>query len=144
MVKVEGYEFPEELYYSERHLWFKKETDGTLTIGLDDLGQKLLGNATFVRLMKEGTQLTPEKYFGTIESLKWIERLRSPITGIIVKSNDEVKQKPSLVNEDPYGAGWLVKVKPTGDLDKELSKLIHGDSLKKWVENEIWEKLKKR
>jgi glycine cleavage system H protein len=143
VVKINGYEFPENLYYSERHLWFKKELDGTIIIGMDDLGQKLLGSVTFIRLVKEGTELTPEKYFGSIESLKWTERLKSNITGIVVKVNEKIKLKPSLINEDPYGDGWLIKVKPTDDVDKELSQLIHGDSLKEWIKKEIEEKLKK-
>jgi len=143
MVKINDYEFPENLYYSERHLWLKKEIDGSLTIGLDDLGQKLLGKASFIRLVREGTQLTPGKYFGTIESMKWIERLKSPVTGTVIKVNEELMQKPSLINEDPYGAGWLIRIKPTGELEKELSGLIHGDSLIKWVKKELEEKLKK-
>jgi len=142
MVEVEGYRFPDELYYTDRHLWVKKESDGTLTIGFDDMAQELIGKIMFVRLPREGVLLTQGKDFGTVESMKWVERLKSPVAGTVKSVNAQLRAKPRLVSEDPYGA-WFVKVEPTGNVDEALSKLFHGPSLEDWVKKEIEEKVKK-
>lgn len=142
MVEVEGYRFPDDLHYTNGHLWLKKELDGTLTIGFDDLAQKLIGKIMFLRLPREGVELTQGKDFGTVESIKWVERLKSPVTGIVKAVNAQLRAKPSLVSGDPYGA-WFVKVEPKGNVDEELSKLFHGPSLADWVKKEIEEKTKK-
>jgi glycine cleavage system H protein len=144
MVEVEGYVFPEDLYHTDRHLWVRKEADGTLTIGFNDLAQKLIGKIMFIRLPKVGAPLTPGKDFGTVESMKWVERLKSPVTGIVKDVNAQLRTKPALVHQDPYGAGWLMKIQPTGDVDAELSKLAHGSALLEWAKKEVEEKAKKK
>ncbi len=144
VVYVGEYRFLKELYYTDRHLWVRKELDGTLTLGVDDMGQKLAGKIRFIRLMREETSLEPKKVFGTMESMKWIERLTSPLTGIIKEANSNLGRRPTLINEDPYGAGWMIKIEPTGSVDKELSNLIHGEGLADWARKEIEEKAKKK
>ena len=142
MVEFEGYRFPDELYYTDRHLWLKKEPDETLAIGFDNIASKTIGKIMFIRLPREGAQMTQGKDFGTVESVKWVERLKSPVNGTVKAVNVQLKTKPRLVSEDPYGA-WFVKVEPTGNVDEELSKLFHGPSLENWVRKEIDDKVRK-
>ena len=140
VIEIKQYRFPTNLYYTDRHLWFRKETDGLVAVGLDDLGQKLAGKILMVRLLAEGASLEPGRIFGTIESGKWVERLKSSVTGTVKTVNSTVKSAASLVNEDPYGEGWLIKITPTADLNQELSKLATGDSLRSWAVKEVEEK----
>lgn len=142
VIEIKQYKFPVELYYNDRHLWLKREVDGALTLGMDDLGQKLAGKIVAMRLVREGYSVTPGKIFGTMESAKWVERLKSPVTGIIKAVNQRVRVRPQIMNEEPYGAGWLVKIAPTGDVDGELAKLAHGEGFEEWAEREIEEKEK--
>jgi glycine cleavage system H protein len=139
---VDEYLFLKDLYYTNRHIWVKKEPDELFVLGLDDLGQKLAGKIKFVRLKSEGSGIKQNRVFGTMESMKWIERLLSPITGIITKINSNLQKKPTLINEDPYGDGWMIKIKPTGNVNKELNSLNHGNNLLNWIKKEIDEKVK--
>ena len=143
MVELEGYNLPDSLYYTDRHLWIRKEPAGILTLGFDDMGQKLLGRIMFVRLPKEGTPLTPEKAFGTAESAKWVERLKAPVTGVVKEANLALRTKPGLVNQDPYGAGWFMKVQATGNMEQELAGTIHGEAISEWLRREIEERVRK-
>ena len=143
MVELEGYNLPDDLYYSDRHLWVKKESDGTVRIGFNDLAQKLIGKVMFVRLPKPEAQVAAGKDFGTVESMKWVERLKSPVTGTVKEVNPQLRTVPGAVNKDPYASGWMMKVQLVGSVDEELSKLIHGPSLADWLKKEIEEKVKK-
>ncbi|MEM2904172.1 MAG: glycine cleavage system protein H [Candidatus Bathyarchaeia archaeon] len=143
MVELEGYNLPDSLYYTDRHLWIRKDPDGTVRIGFDDMGQKLLGKIMFIRLPKEGSLITSEKAFGTVESAKWVERLKAPVTGVVKEVNPALRTKPGLVNQDPYGEGWFIKVQPTGNLDEELANTVHGPAIAEWLKREIEERVKK-
>lgn len=140
VIEIKQYRFPTNLYYTDRHLWFRKESDGSVISGIDDLGQKLAGKIVAIRLPAESVALEPGKIFGTMESGKWIERLRSAITGTVRGVNTQLGSTPSLVNEDPYGNGWLIRIMPTANVDQELGKLATGGSLEGWVRKEIEEK----
>lgn len=140
VLEIKQYKFVIDLYYSDRHIWFRKDLDGSVTVGLDDLGQKLAGRILTVRLPAEGTSLELGKIFGTMESAKWVERLKSSVTGTVKAVNSRVRSAASLVNEDPYGEGWMIKIAPTSNLDQELSKLATGDSLRSWAVKEVEEK----
>jgi len=142
VVDVNNYRFPTELYYNERHLWVQKKEDGTLIIGIDDLGQKLAGKISVITLMEEGRSIDAGKTFGVMESMKWVERLRSPVSGIIIEVNSQLMSRPQTVNEDPYGLGWMVKIRATGDVDEELSRLVSGEAIKNWAIKEVREKEK--
>ena len=139
-IVINQYKFPTDLYYNDRHIWFRKETDGSVTAGIDDLGQKLAGRILTIRLPAEGTSLEPGKIFGTMESAKWIERLKSSVTGTVKSVNNKVKSIPSLVNQDPYGEGWVIKIASTANVDQELSKLVTGEGLGSWAVKEIEDK----
>lgn len=140
VIEIKQYKFPTNLYYTDRHLWYRKETDGSVTVGIDDFGQKLSGKIMTFRLPAEGVSLEPGRIFGTMESAKWVERLRSSITGMVKNVNQRLRTMPSLANEDPYGNGWLIKITPTADADRELGKLAFGDALESWIRKEIEEK----
>lgn len=141
MMKYKEYDFPDDLYYTDRHLWVKKESDGTITIGFNDLAQKLIGKVMFVRLPKKGAVLEAGKEFGTVESVKWVERLKAPVSGVVKDVNASLRTNPKLVNQEPYNA-WFIKVEPTEKLEEELSKLIHGEKLAEWIKKEVEEKTK--
>jgi glycine cleavage system H protein len=143
MVEIEGYNLPDDLYYSDRHLWVRKESDGTLTLGFNDLAQKLIGKVMFVRLPKPETAVAIGKDFGTVESMKWVERLKSPVTGTVKEVNSQLRTTPGLVNKDPYVSGWMIKVQPSASIEDELSKLVYGPGLSDWLKKEIEEKVKK-
>jgi len=136
MVEVQGYNFPDNLQYTEDHIWVRIDDD-TLTIGFDDLAAKLIGNVLFVMLADEGTELSPGMVFGTVESMKWVERLKSPISGTVKEVNRDLELDPTMVNREPYGGGWFIRVAPTSGTKDELSKLVAGPGLKEWVVKEI-------
>jgi len=141
LVEIEGYKLPDELYYTDRHIWVKMEADGTAKIGFNDLAQKLIGKVMFVRLPKEGMVLEQGKDFGTVESMKWVERLKAPLSGTVKEVNKDLRMKPKLANDDPYGAGWFLSIQPSNTA--ELNNLIHGDAIGPFLQKEIEEKVKK-
>ncbi len=136
MVVVGEYSFPDDLWYTDDHVWVRREKD-LLLLGLDDLGAKLIGNILVVMLADEGTNIAPRMVFGTMESMKWVERLRSPVSGVILDVNRDLEIMPTLVNKDPYGKGWLVKAQGTENTDIELQKLVSGLKIPEWAGKEV-------
>jgi len=136
MVEVQGYNFPDDLRYTDDHIWVRKEDD-LLTFGFDDLAAKLIGNILFVMLADEGTELAPGMVFGTVESMKWVERLRSPVSGMVKEVNRDLELDPTIVNREPYGGGWLIRIAPSTNTVDELSKLAGGSGLMEWAVKEI-------
>jgi len=130
MVKVEDYEVPEKLYYHEEYLWAKVE-DGKVKIGMSDFAQKQLNDIVYVELPSVGDAITQNEPFGTLESVKAVSDLIAPISGTIEAVNEELEAKPDLVNEDPYGAGWLLIVAPT-NLDADLAAIMNFDAAVEW------------
>jgi len=137
-MKIGDLEFPEDLYYyAEHHIWLKQEED-KVKVGMDAFGQKIAGKILFVRLRPAGKETKVGKTFGTLETGKWVGPLKAPVAGTIAESNPAVKDNPSLVNDDPYGEGWLLVVEPSA-LDTDLAGLIKGsdqDAVTKWIEEE--------
>ncbi|MBM4406368.1 MAG: glycine cleavage system protein GcvH [Chloroflexi bacterium] len=109
---------PPELRYSREHEWVRMEKDGTATIGITHYAQEQLGDVVYVDLPEKGKGLSQFTKFGEIESVKAVSDLFAPIGGEIIATNAALKDSPELVNTDPYGQGWMVKVKPrdTGEL----------------------------
>jgi glycine cleavage system H protein len=140
MVSIEEYELPDELYYTRDHTYARVEADGTVIVGMDDFGAKGLGEIEFIDLPLEDEELEADDTFGSIESAKWVGGLLMPVSGTVIEVNEEVEESPSLLSEDPYGEGWLIKVKPS-DLEVELKELIHGgDVVSEWIKKEIAER----
>lgn len=108
--------FPENLQYTNEHEWVRKEGD-IAYIGITDYAQDQLGDIVFVDISAVGETLEANDVFGTIEVVKTVSDLFIPISGEVLEMNPEVEDNPELVNKDPYGEGWLIKVKPTNPDD---------------------------
>nr|VFJ51549.1 MAG: glycine cleavage system H protein [Candidatus Kentron sp. DK]VFJ57343.1 MAG: glycine cleavage system H protein [Candidatus Kentron sp. DK] len=107
---------PTELRYAKTHEWIREEDDGTLTIGITDHAQELLGDLVFIDLPKPGRTVEPEEELAVIESVKAAADIYSPATGRITEVNDALDESPELVNSDPYGAGWILRLRPSAPL----------------------------
>lgn len=122
--------FPENLKYTKDHEWIRVEGD-TGWIGITDYAQGELGDVVYVELPSAGAKLQQGKSFGTIEAVKAVSDLYAPIGGEVVESNNEVQSTPDLVNKDPYGRGWMVKLRISNPA--ELAALLDVESYKKLV-----------
>ena len=113
---------PHDLKYTKEHEWIRVD-DNTATIGITDFAQEELGDIVFVELEEVGDTFDQEDVFGTVEAVKTVSELFAPVSGEIIKINDDLEDEPELVNNDPYGKGWMVKLKisDASELDQLLS-----------------------
>jgi len=130
MVKVDGYEIPEGLYYSKDWFWAKVE-GAKVRLGVTDYAQKQLREIVFVELPSAGGTVSVNTPFGSVESVKAVSDLISPLSGTIDQINQEVTSKPEILNEDPFGKGWLLIITPS-NLDAELSALMDFNKSVEW------------
>jgi glycine cleavage system H protein len=130
MVKVESYEVPEGLYFSKDFGWVKIEGD-KIRMGITDYAQKSLREIVYAELPSVGTEVKQNEPFGTLESVKAVSDLISAVSGTIEEVNDEVQSKPETLNEDPYGKGWLIVVKPS-NLQAELVNIMDFEKAVEW------------
>jgi glycine cleavage system H protein len=139
-MKIDEYDLPDDLYYHVEHTYAKVEGD-LVHVGVTDFAQKMAGTIKRVVTLEEDDEVQQGKPFGTMSSGKWTGKLYSPISGEIVEVNEELEDEPKLINDSPYGEGWIVKIKPSdsGELDKLMKP---GDDFAKWMNNEIEEKKK--
>jgi len=105
-------EFPSDLRYTKEHEWARLLDNGLVRVGVTDYAQDALGDVVYVELPDIGAKVKEEESFGEIESTKSVSDLYAPVTGKIVGCNSLLEEDPQLVNEDPYGDGWLVEVRP--------------------------------
>ncbi len=118
---------PSDLFYTEEHEYLRPtEEDGVYAVGITDYAQGELGDVVFVELPDGGTTLNRMDVFGTIEAVKAVSDLYCPLPGEVVAVNDELDDDPSLVNSDPYGAGWMIKLRLADPSD--ISSLLSSDS----------------
>lgn len=122
---------PADLKYLDSHEWARVESDGTVTIGISDHAQGALGDLVFVEVPEVGKSLTKGGAAAVVESVKAASDVYSPISGEVVAANDALSGSPELVNSDPYGAGWLFKIKPSND--SELQQLLDAKAYEKVV-----------
>jgi glycine cleavage system H protein len=108
--------FPADLKYTKDHEWLKPAGDGTALVGITQYAQDALGDVVFVDLPEVGEAFGQGDEFGTVESVKTVSELNMPAAGEVLEVNAELADHPEAVNEDPYGKGWMVKVKLTGNL----------------------------
>ena len=106
---------PEDLLYANNHEWVRKADDGTITVGISDFAQDALGDVVFVDLPDVGRDLGSGEPFGEIESTKSVSDIYAPVNGEVVAVNEALEDTPELVNQDPYGDGWMVQMRPTPD-----------------------------
>ncbi|MDH5782912.1 MAG: glycine cleavage system protein GcvH [Candidatus Bathyarchaeota archaeon] len=130
MVKVDDYEIVEGLYYSKEFFWVRIE-NGKAKMGITDYAQKQLREIVFAELPSVGGTITQNEPFGSVESVKAVSDLIAPLSGTIGQVNEEVTSKPELLNEDPFGKGWLLVVAP-GNLDAELKILMDFNASVEW------------
>jgi glycine cleavage system H protein len=130
MVKVEAYEVPEGLYFSKDFGWAKIEGD-KVRMGITDYAQKSLREIVYAELPSIGTEVKQGEPYGTLESVKAVSDLVAAVSGTIQEVNDEVQSSPEILNEDSYGRGWLIVVKPS-DLQTELAKLMGFNESVEW------------
>ena len=107
---------PEELQYTRSHEWVRTEGD-TATIGITDHAQDELGDIVFVELPEEGATFEAGDSFGNVESVKAVSDLYTPVGGEVVGVNEALSDSPEKINEDPYGEGWIVKIRVSGEGD---------------------------
>ncbi len=130
MVKVEGYEVPEGLYFSKDFAWVKIEGD-KVRMGISDYAQKSLREIVYAELPEAGSEVKQGEPYGTVESVKAVSDLVAGLSGTIEDVNDEVQSKPETLNEDPYVKGWLLIVKPS-NLQAELVSLMDFNAAVEW------------
>lgn len=135
------YTMPDELYYLPEHAWVKLEKDGNVTAGVDDVFQKSVGEIVKIKLPDVGDEVEQGKLCSEIEdSSRRAHNLWSPISGKVIETNERLTKNPTIVNRDPYGEGWIIRVEPS-NLDQDLKNLIYGEALVKWwLKREIIEK----
>jgi glycine cleavage system H protein len=122
---------PKDLRYTRSHEW-ARVTGGKVTVGITHYAQDQLGEVVYVELPEVGTGTDTGEELGTIESVKAVAEFLAPVAGEVVEVNERLKDEPNLINEDPYGDGWLVKI--TGSLDEEH--LLDADGYAKLLEEE--------
>ncbi|MCH7400649.1 glycine cleavage system protein GcvH [Belliella kenyensis] len=111
--------FPKDLKYTNDHEWVKVDGD-IATIGITEFAQRELGDIVYVEVETVGETIATGEVFGTVEAVKTVSDLFMPLEGEIIEFNDELESAPEVVNEDPYGAGWMIKVKFSGELPADL------------------------
>jgi glycine cleavage system H protein len=131
-MKVGDYDIPDGLWYTREHEWIRVEAENCRE-GITDYAQKSLHEVVYVDLPPIGRTLKQSEVFGTVESVKAVSELYSPVSGEIMHRNERLVQAPEIVNQDPYGDGWIVVVKPSSlEEDKKslLSMQAYADYLK--------------
>lgn len=126
--------FPDELKYTKEHEW-ALIVGTTATIGITDYAQEKLGDIVYIELPDVGDEMAKDEQFGTIESVKTVSDLFSPLGGEVVEVNDQLEDRPELINEDPYGDGWMIRIH-IADLE-ELTTLISAEDYENYVKKEI-------
>lgn len=126
-------EIPEVLKYTKEHEWARVEDD-IVIIGITDYAQDALGEIVYIELPSEGDEVTKGETFGALESTKSVSDLYAPISGEVVEVNEALLDSPEAINEDPYGEGWMVKVKPYDP--SELEDLMDSDEYTEFIEKQ--------
>ena len=129
-VRVLTYPTPTNVKYTNEHEWIRLEGDEAY-VGITDYAQEQLGDIVFVDVTTEGETLEKGEVFGTIEVVKTVSDLFLPIGGEVLEINPELEEHPELVNKDPYGDGWLIKIKPTDTT--EMDELLDAEAYKQII-----------
>ncbi len=126
MAEINGCNIPEELFYwPEKHVWARPEDDGAVTVGVTDVAQFLAKKIISALPKPAGRPAKKGRSLGTIESGKWVGPVTSPVSGEITETNPAMAGDPSIINRDPYGDGWYVRVRPS-DWEAESAELVTG------------------
>jgi glycine cleavage system H protein len=132
-MRVLPYEIPDKLYYSKEHEWVRIEGKEAV-VGITDYAQKQLHEIVYVEVQKVGANLEQSQTMGTVESVKSVSDIFAPVSGKITKVNDELVESPEILNQDPYGNGWLARIN-LKNFNKDMKKLLtaqqYADYIKK-------------
>jgi len=122
---------PEDLHYSKDHEWIRVEGNIGI-VGITDHAQDALGDVVYVELPKAGDEFAAHESFGSVESVKAVSEIFTPVSGEITEANDSLQDEPEKVNQDPYGAGWMIKIKMKnpGEVDSLLTAAEYEDFTK--------------
>ena len=123
-------EIPAGLKYSKEHEWVATE-DSVATVGITDFAQDQLGEIVYVELPAIGDKISKDDPFGVVESVKAVSDIYAPISGTVVEVNSEIPESPEMINEDPYGDGWLIKVQVSDDA--ELDDLMNNEEYEELI-----------
>lgn len=137
MVQIGEYEVSEGLCYHKEHFWARIE-DEVVRFGATDYGQKALREVVFVELPEAGDEVQQDEAYGTLESVKAVVDIIAPLSGVVKEVNEELVDNPALINEDPYGEGWLITI-TASDLEGEIENIMDFDAAVKWYTTVIEE-----
>lgn len=137
MVQIGEYEVNEGLSYHKEHFWARVEDD-VVRFGATDYGQKALREVVFVELPEAGDEVQQNEAYGTLESVKAVVDIIAPLSGVVKEVNEELMDNPALINEDPYGEGWLITI-TASDLEGEIGNIMDFDAAVKWYTTVIEE-----
>ncbi|RMF22034.1 MAG: glycine cleavage system protein GcvH [Deltaproteobacteria bacterium] len=129
-------EFPDNLRYTKEHEWVRVDDDGTVLVGITDYAQDQLGDIVYVELpdVDEEEPVSKDEPLAVVESVKAVSDVYAPVTGTVTEINDELPNSPEVINQDPYGDGWMVRMKPENE--EELDELLTAEEYEALV-NEL-------
>ena len=139
-MKIGDYEIKEEIYYTKKHEYVR-QSGNLIVVGITDFAQQALGEITFIDIRGDsgpvnvGDTLPSGGKYAEVESHKAVEDVFTPIGGVVQEVNEDLQDAPNTINEDPYGAGWILKIKPE-NLDAELKKLLDADAYAEVVKSD--------
>lgn len=126
-------DFPEDLKYTKEHEWVRVEGESAV-VGVTDYAQDSLGDVVYVELPDEGSEVAKDEPFGVVESVKAVSDLYAPVSGNVTEVNDAIVDSPEVINEDPYGDAWMIKIEFNNPAD--LDGLFSSDEYQKYIEEE--------
>ena len=127
-------EMPGDLRYSRNHEWARANDDGSVTMGITDHAQDQLGDLVYVEVPEQGQEVAADEACAVVESVKAASDVYAPIAGTVIAVNEALADKPEAVNQDAYGEGWLIRLKPSSS--DALSALMDADAYRAFVESE--------
>jgi glycine cleavage system H protein len=125
---------PADLKYSRNHEWARANEDGSVTIGITDHAQDQLGDLVYVEVPEQGREVEADEACAVVESVKAASDVYAPIAGTVIESNEDLADKPEVVNQDAYGEGWLIRLKPASS--DAMNALMDADAYREFVESE--------
>ncbi|MCH7829162.1 MAG: glycine cleavage system protein GcvH [Proteobacteria bacterium] len=125
-------ELPGDLLFTQEHEWLRREDDGTVTVGITDHAQSALGDLVYIELPETGQDVDDGGEMAVVESVKAASDVYAPMSGTVAAINDALADDPELINSDPYGDGWIVRIRPAGSIDE--SALMSPDAYQQFID----------
>ena len=140
MARVKEYDLPDDLHYHKQHMWVRVESD-VAVVGITDFTCKAAGEITYIELPDTDEEVEADELVGSVETGKWMGKLYAPVSGEIIEVNEDAADEPGDINEDPYGKGWLFKIRMADA--SQVDGLMKGQAAVEWLEQEIETHLEK-